>query len=105
MCIRDRAQTLAEQLAGPEHPLVLDVRTPREWQETHIPGSVNLPLNRLSHQLDQVPRDRPVVVHCASGYRSAIAVSLMERQGFQDVADLVGGFAAWEASQLDTVSA
>jgi rhodanese-related sulfurtransferase len=48
---------------------------------------------------------RPIVVHCQSGYRSAIAASLLERHGISRFADLVGGFAAWEASQLATVAA
>jgi rhodanese-related sulfurtransferase len=45
------------------------------------------------------------VVHCATGYRSSIAASLLEKHGRTQVADLVGGFAAWEASQLETVGA
>ncbi|GIX49431.1 MAG: MBL fold hydrolase [Candidatus Tectimicrobiota bacterium] len=101
--LRITAPALAELLASPAPPLVLDVRTPREWQEKHIEGSHNLPLNRLRERLAEIPRDRLVVVHCASGYRSAIAVSLLERHGLTQLADLVGGFAAWEASQLATV--
>ncbi len=53
-------------------------------------------------RLDELPRDRPVVVHCATGYRSAIAASLLLREGFE-VADLVGGIAAWESSRQATV--
>ena len=52
-----------------------------------------------------MPRDWQVVVHCQSGYRSAIAVSLLEQHGFTTLADLVGGFAAWEASHLEAVTA
>jgi hydroxyacylglutathione hydrolase len=59
----------------------------------------------LRAQIAEVPRDRQVVVHCQSGYRSAIAVSLLEQHGFTVVADLVGGFAAWEASHLEAVTA
>jgi rhodanese-related sulfurtransferase len=56
----------------------------------------------LEERLADVPRDRAVVVHCGSGYRSSIAVSLLERHGFTQMTDLIGGFAAWEASQLTT---
>jgi rhodanese-related sulfurtransferase len=56
-------------------------------------------------RLGEVPRDRPVVVHCQSGYRSAIAASLLEGHGAVSVADLVGGLAAWKASQLPTAVA
>jgi glyoxylase-like metal-dependent hydrolase (beta-lactamase superfamily II)/rhodanese-related sulfurtransferase len=101
---RITAPALAEQLARSTPPLILDVRTPREWQEKHIPGSLNIPLNRLQEQLDKVPRDRQVVVHCASGYRSAIAISLLEQHSVTRLADLVGGLTAWEASQLETVT-
>ena len=84
-----------------EPPLVVDVRTEREWSEQRIDGSVNVPLSRLAERLDELPRDRPLVVHCASGYRSAIAASLLQREGFALVADLVGGIAAWETVAAD----
>jgi rhodanese-related sulfurtransferase len=84
--------------------VLLDVRTPREWAAKHIAGSVNIPLNHLAERYAEIPPDRHIVVHCASGYRSAIAASLLEQQGITRLADLVGGFAAWEASQLQTVT-
>jgi rhodanese-related sulfurtransferase len=95
---RITAVTLAEQLAAPQPPVVLDVRTPREWQENHIVGSVHIPLNHLCERLDEVPHDQRLVVHCQSGYRSAIAASLLEQHGVTSLADLVGGFAAWDAT-------
>jgi hydroxyacylglutathione hydrolase len=97
---RMTAATLVEQLGSTEPPLVLDVRTEREWSEQRIGASVNVPLARLVQRLDELPRDRPLVVHCATGYRSAIAVSLLLREGLDSVADLVGGTAAWTASNL-----
>ena len=102
---RVTAGALAEQLESPEPPLLLDVRTEHEWREKHIDESLNIPLTRLGERLGELPRDRPVVVHCTSGYRSAIGVSLLLREGFGDVADLVGGIAAWESSRLVTVPA
>ena len=62
-------------------------------------GSVNIPLPRLRSRFADVPRDRAVLVHCQSGYRSSIAVSLLEREGFTNVSDLVGGWAAYEAAR------
>ena len=100
---RVTAGSLAEQLGSAEAPLLLDVRTEREWREKRIGASVNIPLARLAKQLCELPHDRPVVVHCASGYRSAIALSVLLREGFEEVADLVGGMAAWESSKLETV--
>jgi rhodanese-related sulfurtransferase len=97
---RVTAATLAELLQGPDAPAVLDVRTEKEWDEGHIEGSVNLPLGHLEERLAEVPRERKVVVHCQSGYRSAIAASLLARHGIDAVADLVGGWKAWVASGL-----
>jgi hydroxyacylglutathione hydrolase len=80
-------------------PLVLDVRAPREWAADHMEGSLNLPLNHLAERLAELPRARRIVVHCASGYRSAVAASILRRHGFTDLADLAGGFNAWKAAQ------
>jgi hydroxyacylglutathione hydrolase len=102
---RVTAAALAEQLDGGEPPLVLDVRTEGEWQSGRIAESVNIPLARLAERLDELPRERAIVVHCTSGYRAAIAASILQAAGFGDVADLVGGLAAWESSRLETVAA
>jgi hydroxyacylglutathione hydrolase len=98
---RITAATLAERLAGPDPPLVLDVRTETEWRDRRIEGSLNVPLSRLLQRLDEVPRDRLLVVHCATGYRSAIAASLLRQHGLVAIADLVGGIGAWAASTSD----
>ncbi len=100
---RITAPTLAEQLASPDVPTVLDVRAAGEWGDGHIAGSVNLPLTFLKDRIDEVPDGRPLIVQCAGGYRSAIAISILENQGFTDLIDLVGGLGAWEASKLETV--
>jgi glyoxylase-like metal-dependent hydrolase (beta-lactamase superfamily II) len=76
---------------------VVDVRSPGEHAGGALPGAVNLPLPRLLGALDQLDRTRPVLVHCAGGYRSSIAASLLRARGFGDVSDLIGGFAAWTA--------
>ena len=90
-------EELAEELHQTAPPFVLDVRAPRECSQNRIEGSVNIPLNQLPARLAEVPRDRRVVVHCAAGYRSAIAASLLQQQGFENLADLAGGMQAWAA--------
>jgi len=95
---RITAVTVAEQLAGAVPPLVLDVRAESEWQEERIGRSLNIPLGQLLGRLDELPRDQSVVVHCATGYRSSIAASLLRREGLERIADLVGGINAWQAS-------
>jgi rhodanese-related sulfurtransferase len=95
---RITAGSLGEQLAGPEPPVILDVRTANEWRDRRIEDSLNVPLGRLHERLDRLPQDREIVVHCGSGYRSAIATSILRRSGFARVADLVGGMNAWFGS-------
>ncbi|HTV07119.1 MAG TPA: MBL fold metallo-hydrolase [Acidobacteriaceae bacterium] len=94
----------AEELAGKDAPMVVDVRAPREWAEKHIEGSVNLPLNHLQERMGEVPRGRRIAIHCAGGYRSSIAASLLRREGVTDVEEVAGGLAAWEAAQLPVVA-
>ena len=99
------AQALAEQLADPQPPLVIDVRTEREWtEEGRIEGAQNVPLAQLRERAQELPMDRELVLCCSSGYRSAIGASLLQRKGSR-VADLVGGLAAWEAARLPTAAA
>ena len=97
---RVTAQSLAEWMRRADAPLIVDVRTEKETHEKQIEGSVNFPLNHLLEHLDQLPNDRTIVVHCRSGYRSAVAASLLQRAGLTNVYDLVGGIDAWEASRL-----
>lgn len=94
----------AEELAGKDAPLVLDVRTAKEWAEKHIEGSVNVPLNHLQERMGEVPRGRRIAVHCAGGYRSSIAASLLHQRGITSLEEMAGGLAAWEAAQLPLVS-
>ncbi len=97
---RITAQALAELLATPTPPVVVDVRTDAERSQGRIPGSLHIPLQHLATRAAEIPGRRQVVVHCASGYRSSIAASLLERCGVLRVADLVGGMAAWTTSNL-----
>lgn len=95
---------LAELLKSEAPPLVVDVRSEKEWEGGHIEGSRNFPLNHLREHADEIPTDRLVVVHCEGGYRSAIATSLLAAIGRTNIFDLVGGYKSWLASQLPTVA-
>jgi hydroxyacylglutathione hydrolase len=92
--------SMADALAGPEPPLVLDVRTRREWEGKRIAASTNLPLNELPARTGDLPRQRRIFVHCAGGYRSSIAASVLQGAGFDRLVELAGGLAAWEAAGL-----
>jgi hydroxyacylglutathione hydrolase len=83
---------------------VLDIRNPRDWAIKHIDGSVNIPLNHLQERIREIPRDRRIAVHCAGGYRSSIAASILQQYGLTHLIEMAGGLAAWEAAQLPVVS-
>jgi glyoxylase-like metal-dependent hydrolase (beta-lactamase superfamily II)/rhodanese-related sulfurtransferase len=74
---------------------VLDVRREGEFQAGHIEGADWHPLDRFKVALPEINKDSPVAVHCKSGYRSLIAVSVLERAGYHNVVDVAGGFDAW----------
>ena len=68
---------LRAELAGESPPLVIDVRSPREHEQGCVDGAINIPLEELRDRLDEVPDDRPVVVHCGVGYRSYVALRIL----------------------------
>jgi len=96
---RVSAPLVAERLATGE-PLVIDVRTPAEREQKFIAGSISIPLNHLAEHVDELPKDRPLVVYCAGGYRSSIAASLLQQRGWTRISEIAGGLAAWEAANL-----
>jgi len=79
---------------------VIDVRGASEWDTGHLPGAPNMPLASLAARVAEVARDRPVVVQCQAGGRSAIAASLLRAKGVEQVANLQGGFTAWRDAGL-----
>jgi hydroxyacylglutathione hydrolase len=81
---------------------VLDVRSRAEWDTGHIPGSLNMPVGHIASRLNEVPRDRPIYVHCQTGPRSAIATSLLRANGFEDVYNYSAGYAEWAAQGRTT---
>ncbi|HEX6161831.1 MAG TPA: MBL fold metallo-hydrolase [Vicinamibacterales bacterium] len=96
-------QTSVDDLASrlPAKDLVLlDVRNENEWNEGHIPGAKHIPLGQLAQRINEVPADGNIVVHCQGGGRSAIAASLLQKLGRKQVANLTGGYRAYE--QLKT---
>ena len=77
---------------------VIDVRQPGEWEQGHIAQATLKPLPKLTAESwTGLDREQPVAVHCKSGYRSSIATSLLKREGFTQVMNVIGGFDAWVA--------
>lgn len=75
---------------------VLDVRSMAEWQEGHFPQANHVMLGHLQEQAPNLPHDKPILVYCKSGGRSAIAASLLQVHGFKEVQSLVGGYEEWQ---------
>jgi glyoxylase-like metal-dependent hydrolase (beta-lactamase superfamily II)/rhodanese-related sulfurtransferase len=83
---------------------VVDVRRPGEWQAGHIADAVHVPLNTLVQHAAELPKDQPVAVICAGGFRSSIGTSILEQQGFTRVTNVVGGMAAWRTAKLEVAA-
>jgi glyoxylase-like metal-dependent hydrolase (beta-lactamase superfamily II)/rhodanese-related sulfurtransferase len=77
------------------HPVVVDVREPDEYVTGHVPGAVNVPQAELASRLDELPRDRRLLVICQLGMRSLRAAQFLRQAGFAQVATVIGGTAAW----------
>ncbi|MFE7329260.1 rhodanese-like domain-containing protein [Streptomyces sp. NPDC057565] len=93
------AAQLRAALAGDNPPLIVDVRTCGEREANgFVDGAAHIALSELPTRLDEIPTDRPLVLHCAGGHRSSIAASLLRHRGFTDVSDILGGYAAWALS-------
>ena len=93
-----------DQLAGAlggnpeEAPFVLDVRQASEYEAGHVHGARHLTAGTLPDELETLPRNRPIAVMCASGYRSSVAASLLDKAGFEHVSWVADGVPAWRAA-------
>jgi len=94
--------TLAGRIEAGDAPVVLDVRTPAEFAQGHVPGAVNIPYDQLSTRLGELPAGASdeVVVHCQRGGRAAKAETVLHEAGYENVRDLDGHWQAWEAAGL-----
>jgi hydroxyacylglutathione hydrolase len=101
----ERLQTISvhdlhHQLSHGARPFVLDVRTDNEWNSSHIEGATHIHGGTIEDRYEEIPRDRPVVVVCGSGYRASIASSFLKRNGYHDVTNVLGGMSAWKSAAL-----
>jgi hydroxyacylglutathione hydrolase len=89
-----------ELVAAPGRLTVLDVRTDGEWNAGHIDGAIHIHGGKLQERFAEVPKDRPVAVVCGSGYRASIVASFLQREGYAEVRNVIGGMSAWKAAGL-----
>ena len=93
------------QLMSNQGALLLDVRQPSEYAEGHAPNAVLIPLGQLSSRMQEIEsfKDKPVVVMCHSGRRSARATNMLQEAGYSQASNISGGIVAWEKAGLDVI--
>ncbi|MDV8009623.1 rhodanese-like domain-containing protein, partial [Rhodococcus sp. IEGM 1318] len=96
--VRTAPRTAVVELEGlldSDAVTLIDIRNPGERDFGVIDGAQSIPLAQLRSQIEDLPRNKPIVVHCAGGWRSSVAASLLRADGIENVSDLVGGYTAW----------
>lgn len=87
---REDAEEFADVYS--QKPVIIDVRKRSEYDSEHVEGAINIPLNEINKHLAEIPKDQPFHVHCAGGYRSMIAASILKQRGWDNFKDIRGGF-------------
>jgi rhodanese-related sulfurtransferase len=82
------------------NPLVFDVRKKSEYDSEHVVTAINIPLNELNNHLAEFPKDKPFILHCAGGYRSMIAASILKSRGWENFVDIVGGLTSISSTSV-----
>ncbi len=80
--------------------ILIDVRKYSEYQAEHVETAINIPLDFINEHLTEIPKDKPVYLHCAGGYRSMIAISILKARGWDNVIDIAGGFTSIAATSV-----
>jgi rhodanese-related sulfurtransferase len=81
-----------------DRPLLIDVRKPAEYASGHIPHAINIPLQTLAESLDQIPKDRPVVLYCTTGYRTGMGIMTLQMLGYTNVQAFPPSIQGWTAA-------
>lgn len=96
---------LLSRLEGPDAPVILDVRSPEEYADGHIPGAINVPYDQIEARIDflEEHREAEVVVYCRTGRRAGVAENALSEAGFEQIRDLEGHMVAWREAELPLV--
>jgi rhodanese-related sulfurtransferase len=81
-----------------QNALLIDVREPSEFNSGHIPGAMNIPLRTLSQNLAKIPQNRPVILYCTTGYRTAMGVMSLKMLGYENVSGFPPSIQGWKAA-------
>jgi rhodanese-related sulfurtransferase len=95
---RITADAFASELS--DATIVVDVRKPGEFEAEHVKGAINIPLDFINEQMASFPKDKPFVMHCAGGYRSMIAASILKSRGYDQFREVAGGFGAISKTEV-----
>jgi rhodanese-related sulfurtransferase len=100
--MKDVGNLQATQLINSGNAALLDVRETKEYEGGRLPNAIHIPLSQLGARGPELAKlaGRPLVVYCARGTRSRMAAGALEKQGFKDLYNLVGGFNAWQSAGL-----
>jgi len=93
-------QLSIDEVANADERTVIDVRGDAEWEEGHLPNARHYFLGDLVRKARELPHDTPIAVHCHGGTRASVAASLLQAQGFTNVANMSGGYRAWTEAKL-----
>jgi len=93
-------EDMAHWVLSAEPMTVVDVRDEHEWTEGHVPGAMHMYVPDVTARADEIPREAPVAVHCASGYRAGIAASLLEQAGLKRIIHVHGEYSDWDHLHL-----
>ena len=96
---RITASDLEKELAE-KKVLLIDVRKKSEFESEHLVDAINIPMHEINQHLAEFPKDQPFILHCAGGYRSIIAGSILKQRGWDNFVDVVGGFAEIKKTAL-----
>ena len=97
---RVTVQEVVKQYEKHQLPMIIDVRKKSEFDSEHLIDAVNIPLNEINQHLAEIPKDKPFLLHCAGGYRSMIASSILKQRGWSNFADIAGGFDEMKETSL-----
>jgi rhodanese-related sulfurtransferase len=97
---RVTVEEVVNQFEKKQLPMVIDVRKKSEFDSEHLVDAVNIPLNEINQHLAEIPKEKPFLLHCAGGYRSMIAASILKQRGWSNFADITGGFDEMKETSL-----
>ena len=87
-----------KSIINSDNPALIDVRQPSEYSSGHIPNAINISLQTLTANLDKIPNDRPVILYCATGYRTAMGVMTLQMLGYSNVRAFSPSIQGWKAA-------